>query len=396
MQLRYSTLLLLSISFIHFSSAWGQSRDTLKNLIRNGDFEAGNRDFSSHFRYNRSGLDHGEYSVTRNAAALNNDLKNPDKGDHTSGNGYYLVANSDGRPGRKIWCGKAFVIPNSIYRISAYFCNLYKHRPSYGFTIGGFQVGGVPEGNDPEVRITIHNKQVGETDKDKFQMFRWLHTSAEWYSGKDSGYVEVCLENVNLTAEGNDLAFDDIGFFYIKTMPQGYEPYINPTIMNEAYMEKLAAGNKPDPRRTIAFADLTRGDSIAPGIYTIHPRKKEAGKLKEGQKISLPNLIFEQSNFSLLPEAQAELEKLAAWMKNNPRIKIRLEGHTDNIGDPAMNVKLSEDRVMKAKEYLVELGIDPARIETIGYGGAHPAEDNLNEETRKLNRRIEFVIIETQ
>lgn len=340
-------------------------------------------------------MNYGEYSITGKAASLNDDLRNPDRGDHTSGDGNYLVANSNGRSGNKIWCSKAFALPNSVYHFSVYFCNLYKLKPSNGIMISGYQAGGVPEGNDPEIRITVNNKQTGETDKDKFQMFRWLHTTAEWYSGIDSGYVEICIENVNARAEGNDLALDDIEFHYVKTMPPGYKPLINPTILNEEYRENMADKNKSDYRRIIALSDLTKGDSLAPGIYTLYPSKKILDeKLSEDQKITLPSLIFEKGDSELLPDAKAELEKLSIWMKHNSDIRIRLEGHSDNIGNADTNIKLSEERVENAKEYLISLGIESTRIETIGYGGTYPVADNSHEETRKLNRRIEFVILE--
>jgi outer membrane protein OmpA-like peptidoglycan-associated protein len=81
-------------------------------------------------------------------------------------------------------------------------------------------------------------------------------------------------------------------------------------------------------------------------------------------------------------------------MKTNPTLKIDIAGHTDNIGDPAKNQKLSEERVKVIKDYLLKNGIDGSRVTGKGYGGTKPVASNENEETRKMNRRVEFTIVE--
>jgi outer membrane protein OmpA-like peptidoglycan-associated protein len=79
-------------------------------------------------------------------------------------------------------------------------------------------------------------------------------------------------------------------------------------------------------------------------------------------------------------------------MRSNPSVHIRLEGHTDNSGVPKHNLRLSKARVESVKEYLVDKGISAKRITGKGYGGTQPIADNTNEETRRLNRRVEFTI----
>ena len=71
-------------------------------------------------------------------------------------------------------------------------------------------------------------------------------------------------------------------------------------------------------------------------------------------------------------------------------MEIKLEGHTDNQGDPALNLKLSQDRVNEVKKYLVSKGIATSRITTEGFGDTKPLGSNEEEATRKLNRRVEF------
>ena len=84
---------------------------------------------------------------------------------------------------------------------------------------------------------------------------------------------------------------------------------------------------------------------------------------------------------------------VADFMKANPQVEIDLAGHTDNRGLHAHNVRLSKERVEKVKEYLISKGVEPQRITGQGYGGIKPIADNDAEDTRKLNRRVEFTIV---
>jgi outer membrane protein OmpA-like peptidoglycan-associated protein len=93
-----------------------------------------------------------------------------------------------------------------------------------------------------------------------------------------------------------------------------------------------------------------------------------------------------------LPESFPELDVVVSFLKENPGVSIELAGHTDNRGVHRDNVELSQARVEKVKAYLVSKGISDNRISGKGYGGSHPIASNDQEETRKLNRRVEFVI----
>ncbi len=111
-----------------------------------------------------------------------------------------------------------------------------------------------------------------------------------------------------------------------------------------------------------------------------------------GQKIKLNNIFFAQSKYYLRENSYPELQRLIKILKNYPNVEIKLEGHTDNQGDPALNLKLSIDRVNEVKKYLVSKGINGSRITTEGYGGTKPIASNDQEDTRKLNRRVEFTV----
>jgi outer membrane protein OmpA-like peptidoglycan-associated protein len=107
----------------------------------------------------------------------------------------------------------------------------------------------------------------------------------------------------------------------------------------------------------------------------------------------LPNVLFKRSSPDILSESYPELDRVVDFMRTNPSVQIRLEGHTDNTGVPKHNLRLSKARVESVEAYLVSKGVNQRRITGKGYGGTKPIADNANEETRRLNRRVEFTIV---
>jgi outer membrane protein OmpA-like peptidoglycan-associated protein len=115
-----------------------------------------------------------------------------------------------------------------------------------------------------------------------------------------------------------------------------------------------------------------------------------------GSKIEFSNIYFAKSKAEILNTSYPELHKLSVILRNNPNLTIRVEGHTDNVGDKDLLLKLSKDRAEAIKVYLVHKeGIASSRIETIGYGGSKPLNDNSNEKLRKQNRRVEIEVVST-
>ena len=112
-----------------------------------------------------------------------------------------------------------------------------------------------------------------------------------------------------------------------------------------------------------------------------------------GAKVDLPSIIFTQGKATLLGSAYTELNRLAIALQASPATEVRLEGHTDNVGPADKNQQLSEDRVAEVKRYLVGRGVAESRITTVGFGGSKPQYGNDREETRRLNRRVELVIV---
>jgi outer membrane protein OmpA-like peptidoglycan-associated protein len=138
------------------------------------------------------------------------------------------------------------------------------------------------------------------------------------------------------------------------------------------------------------------------------PAQKPAATSKKG-KVSKADK-FEQENLALASSIEFEfakhfvreqyrdgLKKVADSMKENPRAKAILKGHTDNIGTKAYNMRLSKVRANSVKLYMVkEFGIKRTRIAAFGYGFSKPVADNNTEEGRQKNRRVEIFIKGTE
>ena len=109
--------------------------------------------------------------------------------------------------------------------------------------------------------------------------------------------------------------------------------------------------------------------------------------------IILHNLFFATNETTILPESKSSMQDLYDLMNENPEIRIRITGHTDNVGSDEANQKLSEGRANSVRDELIRRGIAPERIEAEGKGESQPITTNDTEEGRAQNRRVEFVIL---
>ena len=116
-------------------------------------------------------------------------------------------------------------------------------------------------------------------------------------------------------------------------------------------------------------------------------------KVKVGKKVVLNNILFETGKAVLSASSYTELDRLLGILEDNPLMRIEISGHTDNTGSLALNMRLSETRAQSVVEYLVQKGIDRARLEYKGYGPDQPIADNATAAGRKVNRRVEFKIL---
>jgi len=114
--------------------------------------------------------------------------------------------------------------------------------------------------------------------------------------------------------------------------------------------------------------------------------------LEVNANIVLKNIFFDVNKTELRPESQLELDKVVQLLKENPGLKIQIEGHTDNAGKPADNLQLSNNRAAAVVTYIKGKGIAAARLVAKGFGETKPVSDNGTEEGRARNRRTELKI----
>jgi peptidoglycan-associated lipoprotein len=107
---------------------------------------------------------------------------------------------------------------------------------------------------------------------------------------------------------------------------------------------------------------------------------------------ALKDVYYEFDSVELATEAQEILRKNAEWMKANPKARVEVEGHCDDIGSNEYNLALGAKRAQVAKEFLVHQGVSTDRLVTISYGKEAPACFEQTEECRVKNRRARFVM----
>ena len=134
-----------------------------------------------------------------------------------------------------------------------------------------------------------------------------------------------------------------------------------------------------DTRNLTDYAELTRDLFLVP--------------IRKNETIVLNNLFFDYGKADLRQESFAELDRLAQFLVESPKITIELSGHTDNVGGDAANKVLSQERVNAVKLYLQGRSVADARMKAVGYGKTKPLAPNVSEEGRQRNRRVEFKIL---
>jgi outer membrane protein OmpA-like peptidoglycan-associated protein len=114
---------------------------------------------------------------------------------------------------------------------------------------------------------------------------------------------------------------------------------------------------------------------------------------EDGQFTVLDTIRFELGSAQLTPGSYPLLDQVALTLKANPEIEhMRVEGHTDDTGPRALNMRLSEDRARAVRRYLVQKGVGGTRLRVRSYGPDRPMEEGTDADARAKNRRVEFVL----
>jgi outer membrane protein OmpA-like peptidoglycan-associated protein len=165
----------------------------------------------------------------------------------------------------------------------------------------------------------------------------------------------------------------------------------------------VAAVKPPEPaarkpaRKTVARV-AAKADRKPAATLPAEPAGNAAeasfDRLEAGRAVVLNKVYFRQGEYVLLPASYPELDRLAAALHDNPSVRIQIRGHTDNVGDPRLNLALSEHRALVVANYLMRKGVAENRITHRGFGGTQPVRGNDTEADREQNRRVEFVVEE--
>jgi outer membrane protein OmpA-like peptidoglycan-associated protein len=109
-------------------------------------------------------------------------------------------------------------------------------------------------------------------------------------------------------------------------------------------------------------------------------------------KKALNGIQFETGKSKILKSSYSILNDIAKTMKDNPDYKLYIKGHTDNVGDAQMNLKLSQDRAEEVLKYLKDKGVEADRMHSEGFGDTRPVAPNDTNANRAKNRRVEFEV----
>jgi outer membrane protein OmpA-like peptidoglycan-associated protein len=117
--------------------------------------------------------------------------------------------------------------------------------------------------------------------------------------------------------------------------------------------------------------------------------------LDEKGRVQLYGILFDLDQATLQPESTKQLQHVVSLMKENPDLRLEVQGHTDNQGSDNYNRELSQRRAETVVTYLGLFGIDSRRLVSKGYGESQPVNPNTTEEGRAKNRRVELVKLDT-
>jgi len=112
-----------------------------------------------------------------------------------------------------------------------------------------------------------------------------------------------------------------------------------------------------------------------------------------GVVVTLGDVLFAVGETELLDSAEQNLRDVIELLESEPDKQIRIEGHTDSTGPAELNLRLSRERAQAVRDALIELGIDPARLNAVGMGEDFPIASNENEQGRARNRRVDVIVL---
>ncbi|MGB3777668.1 MAG: OmpA family protein [Tunicatimonas sp.] len=115
--------------------------------------------------------------------------------------------------------------------------------------------------------------------------------------------------------------------------------------------------------------------------------------IEKGRETVLSNIFFDTDKYVIKPESEPELQKVVTFLRENPTVRVTINGHTDNVGTAEHNETLSTNRAKAVYDYLAEQGVATERLAYQGYGSQRPITENDTAAGRQKNRRIAFEVL---
>jgi outer membrane protein OmpA-like peptidoglycan-associated protein len=233
-------------------------------------------------------------------------------------------------------------------------------------------------------------------------------------------YYEKLASDAGFTVEKNGAVGNVTETFYRATASHEIWVYLEPAITVNVLtiVESIGGASPPPPSRVVtavatpavpavyppevlaevgapAPAPLPESTEPAPTAPSAPPVDLNDDSLyttlSEDGRAVLP-FVFQPGKDELDASSQPLVDRIVAMMKLHPDLLLRIEGHTDNIGDPDDNLRLSAQRALAVQAMLIAAHVDKKRLDAVGVGGLQPLADNDTAEGREKNRRIELVM----
>jgi len=183
-----------------------------------------------------------------------------------------------------------------------------------------------------------------------------------------------------------------------KTYQAKNEPFLSPFMFLLYESDTVEVKSKVDGY--YSYTELLVASCDTCPIYqhtvTMEKRKPLFENAKVNDIVKLDKIYFDQSSFILRSDSYPQLEELYKALETNPKLRIEISGHTDNVGNAKLNQLLSENRARVIHNYLVGKGIDSKRLKFAGYGQTKPVSPNDTEENKSKNRRVECLVLANQ
>ncbi len=196
--------------------------------------------------------------------------------------------------------------------------------------------------------------------------------------GTYTALLEICLDDIR----------KDSLITVFNNEPVDFSKFVD----NDEYKDSIIT----PPLEEVKITEIEMDDfkEFADSIKLVEQRKIEKEIQEDFSRIEFPDIQFVFDETKIIPGTEKGINQVIAFLKEYPKVKIEIRGHTDNIGTNEKNLILSRARAQKVKQILIDNGINAERILSSGYGEEKPLTDNATEKGRAKNRRVEFLIVE--